>query len=97
MSELPTYRTAYPLWAMTGEVAEKLSSALHIPEEDLTQGRVADTLSRLPRQFSSAIQIRLVAGMDREDCAEAIGVCPATFDVLLGQATCAFEREWSRS
>lgn len=82
---------------MAGEVTKRRSAAFHIPAGDLTQDRMAETLSRLPRQFSGAIQIRLVAGMRREDCAEAIGVSPATFDVLLGPATRAFAREWSRS
>lgn len=96
MSELATQSTACPP-AMAWGVAEKLSTALNIPAGDLTQRRVAETLSRLPKQFSAAIQIRLVAGMHREDCAEAVGVSPATFDVLLRQATRAFAKEWSRS
>jgi DNA-directed RNA polymerase specialized sigma24 family protein len=39
--------------------------------------------------------MRLLEGIPRAECAERIGVTPATFDVVLHRATKAFQKAWN--
>ena len=58
--------------------------------------RVGGTLGRLPPRYAEALRLRLLEERNRQQCADALGVSVATFDVILHRATRAFHREWSR-
>jgi RNA polymerase sigma factor (sigma-70 family) len=58
--------------------------------------RVAGTLDALPPRYAQALHLRLLSGRSRQECAEALGVTTATFDVVLYRATRAFAREWGK-
>ena len=60
------------------------------------KARVAATLSALPSRYAEALRLRLLEGRERAQCAEALAVSPATFDVVLHRAAKAFAREWAK-
>src|SRR5512140_504896 len=63
-----------------------------------TLGRLADrvgvVLGALSPRYASVLRMRLLDGMARGECAERLGVSPATFDVVLHRATKAFAKAW---
>jgi len=52
------------------------------------------SLSRLNPRYAKALRLRLLEDRSREECAEALGVKVATFDVLLHRASKAFRQEY---
>jgi RNA polymerase sigma-70 factor (ECF subfamily) len=62
-----------------------------------TRARVAGVLSAIPPRYAEALRLRLLEARPREACAEALGVSPATFDVVLHRATRAFAGKWSEA
>jgi RNA polymerase sigma-70 factor, ECF subfamily len=56
---------------------------------------VKDVLERLNPRYRSAIELRFVEDLDREECAAALGVKLGTFDVLLLRALRSFRKEWT--
>jgi RNA polymerase sigma-70 factor, ECF subfamily len=61
------------------------------------RSRVADTLGRLSPRYAEVLRMRLLESRPRTECAERLGVTPATFDVVMYRATRAFAREWGRA
>lgn len=59
-----------------------------------TRERVETTLAGLTPRYSEALRLRLLEGRERRECARALGVSAATFDVVLYRATRAFARRW---
>ncbi|HVN76697.1 MAG TPA: RNA polymerase sigma factor [Thermoanaerobaculaceae bacterium] len=56
--------------------------------------RVVATLAALHPRYADALRLRLLEGRSRLECAEALSVSAATFDVVLHRATRAFARAW---
>lgn len=59
--------------------------------------RVGRTLESLNQRYADVLRLRLLEGRGRRECAEAMAVSTATFDVLLYRATRAFARAWGSS
>jgi RNA polymerase sigma-70 factor (ECF subfamily) len=56
--------------------------------------RIDTTLADLPERYRTAIQLRLVEELSREECAARLGVAIGTFDVLLFRAVRAFRKKF---
>jgi RNA polymerase sigma-70 factor (ECF subfamily) len=54
--------------------------------------RIDDTLATIAERYRTAIELRLVDELPREDCARKLGVTVGTFDVLLFRAVRAFRK-----
>ncbi len=62
------------------------------PEIAETQEAVNAALEQLNPRYASALRMRLIEDLDREDCAEALGVTVGNFDVILHRAAKAFRK-----
>ena len=51
-------------------------------------------MARLQDRYRTAIELRLVQELSREDCAQRLGVTIGTFDVLLFRAVRAFRKQF---
>jgi RNA polymerase sigma-70 factor (ECF subfamily) len=58
------------------------------------RSRIDETLVVLPERYRTAIQLRLVEELSREECAARLGVAIGTFDVLLFRAVRAFRKRF---
>jgi len=56
--------------------------------------RIDETLQHLQDRYRTAIELRLVQELPREDCARRLGVTIGTFDVLLFRAVRAFRKHF---
>lgn len=56
--------------------------------------RIDDTLGQLQDRYRTAIELRLVQELPREECARRLGVTIGTFDVLLFRAVRAFRKHF---
>jgi RNA polymerase sigma-70 factor (ECF subfamily) len=56
--------------------------------------RVATVLADINPRYAEALTLRLLRGLERQECAAALGVRLGTFDVLLLRATRAFRAAW---
>jgi len=56
--------------------------------------RIDETLQQLQDRYRTAIELRLVQELPREDCARRLGVTIGTFDVLLFRAVRAFRKHF---
>ena len=56
--------------------------------------RIDDTMNELQDRYRTAIELRLVQELSREDCAKRLGVTIGTFDVLLFRAVRAFRKQF---
>lgn len=54
--------------------------------------RIDQTLAQIPPRYRTAIELRLVAELPREECAQRLDVTVATFDVLLFRAVRSFRK-----
>lgn len=54
--------------------------------------RIDQTLARIPARYRAAIELRLIAELPREECAQRLDVTIATFDVLLFRAVRSFRK-----
>lgn len=61
------------------------------------RARIDDTLARLADRYRSAIEMRLVEELPREECAKRMAVTVGTFDVLLFRAVRAFRKQFGGS
>jgi DNA-directed RNA polymerase specialized sigma24 family protein len=72
------------------------------PEDDVGERQLAQrvrekvvrALGSLQPRYRRALELRLVEGRPRQECADAMEVRLGTFDVLLLRALRAFRREW---
>jgi RNA polymerase sigma factor (sigma-70 family) len=85
--------------AMVHEVAVESDPASHADaqliadqERRAHRDRIDETLQQLQERYRSAIELRLVQELSREDCARRLGVTIGTFDVLLFRAVRAFRK-----
>jgi RNA polymerase sigma-70 factor (ECF subfamily) len=58
------------------------------------RGRIDDTMDQLQERYRTAIELRLVQELTREECAKRLGVTIGTFDVLLFRAVRAFRKHF---
>jgi RNA polymerase sigma-70 factor (ECF subfamily) len=72
--------------------------AEHLEQHDLdvARQRVADLLDRLNERYAHAIRLRILDGQNREQCAAALGVTVATFDVVLHRALASLKKQLER-
>ncbi len=56
--------------------------------------RIDETLQHLQDRYRTAIELRLIQELSREDCARRLGVTIGTFDVLLFRAVRAFRKHF---
>ena len=56
--------------------------------------RIDETLQQLQDRYRTAIELRLIQELPREDCARRLGVAIGTFDVLLFRAVRAFRKHF---
>ncbi|MDB4959041.1 MAG: polymerase, sigma-24 subunit, subfamily [Myxococcales bacterium] len=58
------------------------------------RAQIDDTMSLLAERYRTAIELRLVQELSREDCAKKLGITIGTFDVLLFRAVRAFRKHF---
>jgi RNA polymerase sigma-70 factor (ECF subfamily) len=65
-----------------------------IAEEDRRRAaaRIAAVMAKLPERYREALRMRLVEERPREECARALGVSVATFDVVFFRAVRSFRK-----
>lgn len=56
--------------------------------------RIDETMQQLQDRYRTAIELRLIQELSREDCARRLGVTIGTFDVLLFRAVRAFRKHF---
>jgi RNA polymerase sigma factor (sigma-70 family) len=56
--------------------------------------RIDETMQQLQERYRTAIELRLIQELPREDCARRLGVTIGTFDVLLFRAVRAFRKHF---
>jgi len=87
--------------AMVHEVAVESDPASHADaqliadqERRAHRDRIDETMQQLQERYRSAIELRLIQELSREDCARRLGVTIGTFDVLLFRAVRAFRKHF---
>ena len=87
--------------AMVHEVPVESDPATHADaqliadhERQAHRERIDDALACIAERYRSAIELRLVEELSREDCAKRLGVTVGTFDVLLVRAVRAFRKQF---
>ena len=58
------------------------------------RARIDETLQQLQDRYRTAIELRLIQELSREDCARRLGVTIGTFDVVLFRAVRAFRKHF---
>jgi RNA polymerase sigma factor (sigma-70 family) len=56
--------------------------------------RIDDALGQLAERYRTAIELRLIEELSREECAKRLNVTVGTFDVLLFRAVRAFRKQF---
>ena len=54
--------------------------------------RIDETLAQIPERYRTAIELRLISELSREECARQLDVTVSTFDVLLFRAVRSFRK-----
>jgi RNA polymerase sigma-70 factor (ECF subfamily) len=87
--------------AMVHEVAIESDSESHADAQLIAEQerrahreRIDETLRQLQDRYRTAIELRLIQELPREDCARRLGVTIGTFDVLLFRAVRAFRKHF---
>ncbi len=79
-------------------LAESSGEAFAEPEADAglegtdTRAEVEAALAKLNPRYAEALRMRLVQDMDRDECAQRMGVTIGNFDVILHRASAAFRK-----
>jgi len=96
-----TKRTRRLADALAQETPEETSADDHadhvlIAAQDREQqrSRIEETMAAMPERYRTAIQLRLVEELSREECAQRLGIAIGTFDVLLFRAVRAFRKRF---
>lgn len=63
-------------------------------ERKVHRERIDDTMAQLQDRYRTAIELRLVQELPREECAKRLGITIGTFDVLLFRAVRAFRKHF---
>jgi RNA polymerase sigma-70 factor (ECF subfamily) len=87
--------------AMVHEIAVESDPATHADaqliadqERRAHRGKIDETMHLLQERYRTAIELRLVQELPREDCARRLGITIGTFDVLLFRAVRAFRKHF---
>jgi len=87
--------------AMAHEVAAETDPETHADaqlmadqERRAHRARIDAAMGQLQERYRTAIELRLVQELPREDCAKRLGVTIGTFDVLLFRAVRAFRKQF---
>lgn len=87
--------------AMVHEVAVESDPSTHADaqlmadeERRAHRARIDETMGQLAERYRTAIELRLVQELSREECAKRLGVTIGTFDVLLFRAVRAFRKQF---
>jgi RNA polymerase sigma factor (sigma-70 family) len=56
--------------------------------------RIDDALGQIAERYRTAIELRLIQELPREECAKQLGITVGTFDVLLFRAVRAFRKHF---
>jgi RNA polymerase sigma-70 factor (ECF subfamily) len=90
--------------AMIHEVAaetdpsEQADAQLIADQERAThRARIDDAMSQLAERYRTAIELRLVQELSREECAKRLSVTVGTFDVLLFRAVRSFRKHFGEA
>jgi RNA polymerase sigma-70 factor (ECF subfamily) len=76
------------------EARDAVSSEQH--DVALARQRVHEVVGRLHPRYGQAITLRILEERPREECAKALEVSTATFDVVLHRAVAALKKELAR-
>lgn len=76
------------------EARDAASSEAH--DLQLARKRVVDLVGRLHPRYGRALTLRVLEERSREECAAALEVTTATFDVVLHRAVAALKKELAR-
>lgn len=63
-------------------------------ERKVHRERIDETMAQLQDRYRTAIELRLVQELPREECAKRLGITIGTFDVLLFRAVRAFRKHF---
>ncbi|HET6610930.1 MAG TPA: RNA polymerase sigma factor [Kofleriaceae bacterium] len=66
-------------------------------ERRTMRARIDAAMAELPERYREAITLRLIRERPRDECAQALGVKTATFDVILFRAVRAFRKRYGDS
>jgi len=87
--------------AMVHEIPAESDPASHADaqliadqERRAHRDRIDETMQQLQDRYRTAIELRLIQELSREDCARRLGVTIGTFDVLLFRAVRAFRKHF---
>jgi len=87
--------------AMVHEVPAETDPASHADaqliadqERRAHRERIEQTMAQLAERYRTAIELRLVQELSREECAQQLGITIGTFDVLLFRAVRAFRKHF---
>jgi RNA polymerase sigma-70 factor (ECF subfamily) len=58
------------------------------------RARIDEAMRQIAERYRSAIELRLIQELPREDCAKRLGITIGTFDVLLFRAVRAFRKHF---
>jgi RNA polymerase sigma-70 factor (ECF subfamily) len=61
------------------------------------RARIDEAMGQLAERYRTAIELRLVQELTREECAKRLGVTVGTFDVLLFRAVRSFRKHFGES
>jgi len=75
------------------------ADALLMADQERTahRERIDDTMGQLQDRYRTAIELRLIQELSREECAKRLGVTIGTFDVLLFRAVRAFRKHFGEA
>jgi RNA polymerase sigma-70 factor (ECF subfamily) len=87
--------------AMVHEIPVESDPATHADaqliadqERRAHRSRIDETMENLQERYRTAIELRLIQELSREECAKRLGVTIGTFDVLLFRAVRAFRKHF---
>ena len=61
------------------------------------RARIEKTMTKLAERYRTAIELRLIQELPREQCAQQLGITIGTFDVLLFRAVRAFRKAFGEA
>lgn len=76
--------------------SDKTADELERQDLEYARHRVVELLDALNPRYREAIRLRVLEGKSREQCAAALSVTVATFDVLLHRSLTALKKEIGR-
>lgn len=90
--------------AMAHEVSAETDPASHADvqlmadqERKAHRERIDETMGQLQDRYRTAIELRLIQELSREECAKRLGITIGTFDVLLFRAVRAFRKQFGEA